>query len=394
MRVSFIYHFLGSFTGRDPKALAQCSSRVLYDTLFQFITMVTVCLYTFYFILNSASQYLTSELAVVVSLSAAIVVFVFERGFAQVHTKGQRVFWLSLPLRVTISIIFGAVIAVSASIYVQQGLIQEYQQKDRATSLQWYQKAIEAKQQSLITASEQSQLKINSQYQALKAQHAPLQVQLNTLLLERSQQQQIARTQRAIEYNEANNPERGAKCDKICEAAKVKANIAQGMVAELNTLISQQEGKLQTLESQMTVLNKKQEKAFNGELQEQQSQQLQAFINELQQDLRYTEPQPSFTRDFVYLTKLMADPELGVAVTSIHYGLVLFFMVLDLAAALLTLIKPKTEYEQTEQALIEFRSYKNTQYIERLGLDEQIVNTNNKVPLQVCEPPQNQANAS
>tara|TARA_B100002049_G_scaffold42190_1_gene28706 strand:+ start:32869 stop:33939 length:1071 start_codon:yes stop_codon:yes gene_type:complete len=356
--------------------------------------MVTVCLYTFYFILNSASQYLTSELAVVVSLSAAIVVFVFERGFAQVHTKGQRVFWLSLPLRVTISIIFGAVIAVSASIYVQQGLIQEYQQKDRATSLQWYQKAIEAKQQSLITASEQSQLKINSQYQALKAQHAPLQVQLNTLLLERSQQQQIARTQRAIEYNEANNPERGAKCDKICEAAKVKANIAQGMVAELNTLISQQEGKLQTLESQMTVLNKKQEKAFNGELQEQQSQQLQAFINELQQDLRYTEPQPSFTRDFVYLTKLMADPELGVAVTSIHYGLVLFFMVLDLAAALLTLIKPKTEYEQTEQALIEFRSYKNTQYIERLGLDEQIVNTNNKVPLQVCEPPQNQANAS
>ena len=69
-------------------------------------------------------------------------------------------------------------------------------------------------------------------------------------------------------------------------------------------------------------------------------------------------------------------------------------MVLDLAAALLTLIKPKTEYEQTEQALIEFRSYKNTQYIERLGLDEQIVNTNNKVPLQVCEPPQNQANAS
>lgn len=392
--MSFIYHFLASFTGRDPKALAQCSSRVLYDTLFQLITMVTVCFYTFYFILNSASQYLTNELAVIVSLFSAVAVFVFERVFAQVHTKGQWAFWLSQPLRVVIAIVFGGVIAVSASIYVQQGLIREYQQKDRASSLQWYQEAITAKRQSLIAASAQSEVKINSQYQALKIQHSPLQVQLNTLLLERNQQRQIARTQRAIADNEANNPERGAKCGSKCKSASVKANIAEKKVAELDTLISLQEAKLAVIIPQMTALNQQQEKAFNGELQVQQSQQLQAFIDELQQDLRYTEPKPSFTRDYIYLKKLMADPEVGVAVTSIHYGLMLFFMVLDLAASLITLLKPKTEYEQTEKALIEFRSYKNTQYIQRMGLDEYVVNRATKAPLQVREPPQNQSNAS
>lgn len=357
-------------TGHDRDALSMCSARVLNDVIWQAILHIAVALLVWSFIFSTASNYLDKLHAFAIVFTATATVLALDKTLCQSKAKRGVQYYLLLPLRIAVSLAVGSVISFSASIAMQRANIDELKHQDYLKSQQFYFQTLEEKRKELDMSTTTAQQQLLSAQQLLLTSETNYQKELAELRMALVKEEAKAKSYQAKAFAEENDPAFGAKCLVKCEAAKGQLRIADQRIAELEARVNEVNGKIDQIQSKQIAMAQADDTA-QKELSDARYQQLEL---QLKRDPRFVDKErlrSSLSQDFMYLKKLMNDPESGDAVKQISIGIALFFLIIELAATLHTVLKPRTEYDNAVNELEAYRTHKIQLSIQqRFALDD------------------------
>ena len=331
-------------TARDPETVRLCSDKTRYSVLFHMVIQLAVAGVVFYLIYRVAERYLTDYAPGLIATGFTVLVLALDRMFSRLKIKGGKVYWLALPLRLLFSLTLSLAVSVPVSLSIQKGSIEQYLHDQRVKHLGWYQQAIEDKRQQLENNQQTTLNHLNQRIHALNTQ------------LKQNQQSRIKLESQIAQFGEQRNHELsmvvrhsteirlGARCGPICTQHQNRADALQRDLNRVNRQLLSLTQDIQGDKTERNTLTARKDQTENQDL----IAHLTRYEQQLQQDIRYQQIQPSLTDEIAALIALSDDPDKGEAVRNLSLVAGAVIMMLELMGLLYSLFYPDDEYRQTE----------------------------------------------